>query len=481
MHKARTIKSLTSEAAESTAKLKLFECRADQAIERASRLAPLRSGEEALREVARPDGDWDWALVGPMPSLLPLAGGGQKGPDELKHVAAQRPNTFGLLRLTFGTRKDALTKFVYIYTAEETTCEPDMCEAVGQFVDSLAARVRLLCPEDCSPECLVEAIRAAASVEEQPFLTSEMYREHLATLSQGVEDLFDDEVEKDGFGAEVDAQRSFEVMRQGSLQRLNSIKSNGMSQGRGSAVDADPVAAQRNLRKRTKLYYKGDRVEILNRKLNTWIDGEVLEVATEFCSKDDYDKPIRAGSTKILYGDGTQFRWVEPWLLEGYVRPSPRPRFPEPLADQLRVETHTVCGTFWQPAWVEVNRGFLQWRFSMDGQGLGGPEHDTSIHLLGLRQEQLGLRIRLQSHGASGAVYSLRFGTEDDATEWAEVLWVHSQYCFEEFKYFHREGGMDTEQILNSLNTNSRAFVEPVRDTAVVFKERAHPAAWIRR
>merc|ERR1719189_2306929 len=87
------------------------ERRALTAQKLSERAGPMFSnGEEALREVAKADGLWNWALVGPDATKFPLAGGGMGGVEEMRGVVGHRAHSFGLLRMTFGVGAEARTK-----------------------------------------------------------------------------------------------------------------------------------------------------------------------------------------------------------------------------------------------------------------------------------------------------------------------------------------------------------------------------------
>lgn len=80
----------------------------------------IRTGRDALKAVGLNDGCWNWALVGPDPEGLPLAGGGPGSIDEMRGCLAKQEaesgnsNFYGLLRLTFGTGRCTRRKFVFI-------------------------------------------------------------------------------------------------------------------------------------------------------------------------------------------------------------------------------------------------------------------------------------------------------------------------------------------------------------------------------
>jgi len=73
-----------------------------QAKQRATLGGPVFfSGEEALAEVAKKAGQWNWALVGPDPVNLPLSAGGAGGVEEMRDSIKNHAHSFGLLRMDF--------------------------------------------------------------------------------------------------------------------------------------------------------------------------------------------------------------------------------------------------------------------------------------------------------------------------------------------------------------------------------------------
>jgi len=79
--------------------------------------AEILTGREALEAVASPKGQWNWALVGPDPKNLPLAGGGSGSIDEMRECLCHQEKSavlFGLLRLNFGTGRIRVNRHVFV-------------------------------------------------------------------------------------------------------------------------------------------------------------------------------------------------------------------------------------------------------------------------------------------------------------------------------------------------------------------------------
>merc|ERR1719203_2738096 len=162
--KGRAMDQMTRHAAVETAKQQAEQ--AGPAIFR---------GEEALAEVAKLDGLWDWALVGPDPIRLPLAGGGFGGIEEMRAALGKHAHTFGLMRLTFGVGARATAKYLFIHASDSidsgrfsalkhgqaSAVEPQMRDAVYKFA-AFSATVHINSAEECTVENLVDKLRDVA-------------------------------------------------------------------------------------------------------------------------------------------------------------------------------------------------------------------------------------------------------------------------------------------------------------------------------
>merc|ERR1719189_3526316 len=141
----------------------------DKAKQRAARgLKAFFYGKDALEEVAREEGIWNWALVGPNPDKLPLAGGGNGGVDEMRETVGRYPHSFGLLRMAFGVGDARKTKFCYIHAADDVdsgyftsrqrgqamAMEPHMAKVIHD-ISSVALKVQINCKEDCTIEHVI--------------------------------------------------------------------------------------------------------------------------------------------------------------------------------------------------------------------------------------------------------------------------------------------------------------------------------------
>merc|ERR1719414_2584158 len=162
----------------------------ERAKKRADKSAMFFTGEEALREVAKPDGQWNWALVGPDPVKLPLAGGGPGSVEEMRNSIGKHAHSYGLLRMTFGVGDKAKTKFLFIHAADDIdsgnftarergqalATEPAMHKAI-YAMSAFAAKAQLHSPDECTVETLIAKLRAVArGLEEKNYDRGELQR-----------------------------------------------------------------------------------------------------------------------------------------------------------------------------------------------------------------------------------------------------------------------------------------------------------------
>merc|ERR1719491_2712442 len=130
------------------------------------------SGHDALQEVAKVDGLWNWALVGPDPEGLPLSGGGMGGIEEMGSAIGRHPHSFGLLRMNFGVDASATAKFVFIHASDPIDSGKflgararaglgrgaRMDRALRRFA-AFSTKVQIHDKKDCTVEHLVERVR----------------------------------------------------------------------------------------------------------------------------------------------------------------------------------------------------------------------------------------------------------------------------------------------------------------------------------
>lgn len=160
-------------------------------------------GAEALAEVAKADGKWNWVLIGPDANKLPLAGGGPGAISEMKATLGEHPNTFGVLRLRFGSK----TQWVYIIASnvdDESGSAVSMRErgqqvarrammerAIGRYVQT-HTQIVINNMEDCTPENVVGFL--AKRQADGTLFTVERYREGFAYFRKLHPEMFTDDV-----------------------------------------------------------------------------------------------------------------------------------------------------------------------------------------------------------------------------------------------------------------------------------------------
>jgi len=206
-------------------------------------------------------------------------------------------------------------------------------------------------------------------------------------------------------------------------------------------------------RKRMKLFAKGDVVEVYSMNQNKWfVDAEVVEVVKESAVRDGHR--VSAGSMKVVYQNGTRFKWVGAHEMDQYLRASGRPKHPEPLMGELQKETYFFFVTRWFKLYFELHKGFLQW-WNKQEEAKVSAQPVASIYLLGLQLQQEGASFKLRADSTKGAVFAFQADTEEEATKWVEALWLQAEYCTEVHD-FHRAqtGGTDMRKELMHVMMN---------------------------
>lgn len=204
-------------------------------------------------------------------------------------------------------------------------------------------------------------------------------------------------------------------------------------------------------RKKMKLFQVGDVVEVFSARQNKWFtDAEVVDVAREVVNEKGMKVP--AGSTKIVYDQGTRFKWVAPQEMEQFVRPSTRPRPPEALSGELLKETHYWFITSWTKYYFEVNKGFLQWWNNRE-DAASNVAAVGSVYLLGLQQKDDGVLFKLRADSTGGAVFAFQSESPEETSAWVDTLWLHSAYCDDVQEHFEAQvGGTEVrKELLNVM------------------------------
>lgn len=393
------------------------------------------TGEEALREVAKSDGLWNWALVGSDPEKLPLSGGGNKSVEEMRDAFGVHAHCFGLLRMTFGVGDEAAMKFLFIHASDDIdsgnfstvergralAMEPKMDHAIRKFA-AFSAKIRIYSPEECTVQALVEKLKSVVRGIDSKRLTVENFY-------AAVEHAKQQHREKNPEPPDAD------IRRQTMKQHLDTVKSPSsvVSQPTMDATPSQALKQAVRQRKRVKLYAVGDVVEFFGMSQQKWFDdAEIASVVTESFMQNNLR--VAAGSMKVVYNDGSQFRWVAPHEMEDFIRISPRPRPPDAMVGELLKESHFLFFTSWTKHYVELSKGFMQWWRTRDEATRGDVPAGT-VYLMGLQQQQFGMMFKIRAEDTGGAVYAFQADSNDLATVWVEALWAHTAYCDDDHEY----------------------------------------------
>lgn len=413
------------------------------------------SGEDALAEVAKEDGVWNWALIGPDATELPLSGGGKGSVEEMRDAIGKHAHSFGLLRMTFGVGAEANTRYLFIHASDAIdsgkfsavergqamAVVPEMDRAIRRFA-ACSARVHIQSKDECSVETMVEKLRGVVRGLEAELVTVENFR--AAVVHHRLQ--HPEEQEQD--------QKKLDHMRH--LQQVGAPRAEAAEPEPelDSPSDATSIGSSRSQRKKVKLFAVGDNVEIFSSKSQKWVlDAQVIDVTHESLNVSGFR--VRAGSMKVVYDNGMRFKWVAPQQMQDLLRASPRPKAPLPLAGELSLGTSSWFGMDWSRCYFELNKGFLQWWPSQERARSGAVPMD-SVYLLGMQLKEKGAGFRLRSDTTHGTMFTIR-AKEEEAAHWVEVLWAHAKYCEEEIKYLEaKEGGSNMRKELLQVMSKRR-------------------------
>jgi len=232
-----------------------------KAKQRAQKSGPtIFSGEEALAEVAKDDGLWNWALVGPDPEALPLSGGGLGSVDEMRGAVGKHAHSFGLLRMTFSTSGSISHKWMFIHASDPIDSgnysavergkamgmEPVMDKAIHRFV-AVAGKVHVQSKEECTVEHLVGELRSIVGGMAADNITVENF--NAAVLAH-----------KEANPQIEEAEKIKEEKAKTIEQLVTPSPAAVAPEAEVGAVDM--VREETRQRKRVKLYAKGDLVDV---------------------------------------------------------------------------------------------------------------------------------------------------------------------------------------------------------------------------
>lgn len=387
----------------------------------------------------------------------------------MKGALGLQPILFGLLRMTFSDSTTTRTKFLFIQASNMddeisqedgggfTTIqrgkalakESAMTIIMKQFANYVA-KIDIKSAEKCNLAYVLEGLKNVAIGQEAGLLNIENYqraiREHQLEHPDKTE-------EKERMGMRLS--HAVAVAEQEAPELSEVCEPEAEEE---ESAEAEPVIFKQ--RKVQKTFKVGDLVEVYSVKNNKWMtDAEVVEFASEACNKDGLK--LRAGSLKIIYAHGSQFKWIPPQHIEELLRMSPRPRPPPPKVGQMLKETHNWF-TEWHQRHFEVKRGFLQWWLS-EQEAQEKKKPSRSVYLLGLRiQEEHGKIIKLRTDSTNGIVFQFNAETSSARAEWVEALWAHAEYC-EEMREFEEAKWVGIEVRKELLDVMAGGVHKPLR------------------
>lgn len=315
--------------------------------------------------------------------------------------------------------------------------EPRMEQAISTFAQ-ISANVYIYSREECCAEDLIRKLRRVLDSEDDL---------ELATL------------ENLRIAEERRKRRRPEVLQRTRVRWRPDIYAQAAGEAPRSeaaqpAPDATPGrhrAEETRQRRRVKIYAKGDVVEIFSNSHQKWfLDGEVVQVVKDGGRIDGFQ--VRAGSMKVLYNNGGTFRWVPPQEVADSLRPSPRPRPPEPLIGMLALQEASWFTMKWTNMYVELHKGFLQWWHSR-ADATSGKKPLGSFYLLGLQEDEQGNRFKFKADSTGGLNFTFQAESAEQVEVWVSALWSHAGYCEEACEYYQAKvGGFKVrEELLKAI------------------------------
>merc|ERR1740123_2631357 len=146
-----------------------------RSIEKAMRRAAAGGtfdGAQALDEVSSADGKWDWALLGPDPHMLPLAGGGSGSIEGMASVMKQHAHSYGLMRMAFSEGDVTKVFYIFLHAADMDNIksfaikergdamlmEPKMEAAVRRYID-YDVKIDVNSQRECNVPSIIELLQ----------------------------------------------------------------------------------------------------------------------------------------------------------------------------------------------------------------------------------------------------------------------------------------------------------------------------------
>mmetsp|Transcript_16996 Transcript_16996/g.36616 ORF Transcript_16996/g.36616 Transcript_16996/m.36616 type:complete len:515 (+) Transcript_16996:212-1756(+) len=386
-------------------------------------------GDEALKEVAKPDGAWNWVLLGPDPDKLPLAGGGGGSIEQMKEAMGSHANTFGLLRLAFGNKGAEKVKWIYVHASNVDDKEtggfsmrergqamakgPLMEKTIDKYV-RVNAKVEITTKDNCNPEWIIDKL-AKVNGADARFLTVDKY-------NQGMEDFR--KANPEPLDEEASAVRDLQALEPEMGANDEPLPEEVVARSAAEQAEEEQVKQ----RKKTASVRKGDPVKVWGESTKKWHDdGIVLEIAREAFKDKDGVTTIPAGSIKVQYLKNKRFKWVPPNKATTKLQKSKRPCPPSPLYGELWKETH---GTFtsWHVRYFELQLGFLSWWEDKDAAKNNSNKHG-SFPMLGLQMKIEGTIMKVTTTGCKGIIYSFDAASKECLDLWVAGFNKHAKYA----------------------------------------------------
>jgi len=413
------------------------------------------TGKDALEEVAKEDGVWNWALVGADPETLPLSGGGNGGVEEMQSAVGRYPQSYGLLRMMFkaddgtymakhlfihASDATASTAFSAVQRGQAAAMEPKMHKIMHTFV-SFSVTAQFQSKEECVPELMVEQLRSVirGMAVGADLLTLERYHSAMEDFRKQS----NEEEEKQVIA------RVMEHLAAPAPQIIDAAKF--------EEAEAPAVEEKTRQRRSIKPFEKGDPVNVWSARLSNWVtDGEVGEMTKETIMEHGYK--IRAGSVKVFYDNGSKFKWVPPSQIGEYLKRSLRPKSPPTMTGDLELQQYTWLFPFWGTVYFEISRGYVQW-WATETAAQNNDIPMGSLLLLNFEYQVMDNVFRIKTSSARSSVYSLRAESGEVATDWVDALSDHAKYCeaCREFFEAQRGGTQVRSELLKAVGQKKAA------------------------
>lgn len=452
--------------------------------------AEILTGRQALEAVASPKGQWNWALVGPDPKNLPLAGGGSGSIDEMRECLCHQEKSavlFGLLRLNFGTGRIRVNRHVFVMASgiDEAFSEGGGGNMVARGkamnkrpmmekeLDAIAhshAKIVVQHKTDLSVEYIIETLKKSTTADAE-LVTVENFNIALAEFKDSLND--DGKVvekpkakkaESTGEGADAGAEGDTASTRrrvsscaappppeirkeQPELDKDEVEEEAPAAASEPAPAEAEPAAGGAKpavpvteLTPVTQVSSAEPEKRIAKEPVGL-VKGDLVEVFSASSGKWHDDGVVLqvldasdmqdglslpAGSVKIQYQNDHRLKWIPPCHLTRCLRKSERPRPPKALTGELLKETHNWVAE-WHVRYFQLKRGWLQWWVNRE-DAVEGVKPNGALDLTGLAVGSAGTVFSMRTANSKGVVYNFDARNVDDVATWMQGLKEHAMY-----------------------------------------------------